>query len=64
MTEFINQWSAFGALVAGALAAYYGAQNAMKVSIARLEEKITAMERRQESDHDKLDELEHILRKN
>lgn len=43
--------------LASALGAYYGAIMAIRVEIARLDERIRALEKAQDSDHAKLDEL-------
>lgn len=46
----------FGALASG-LGAYWGAIMAIRVEIARLDERIRSLEKAQDSDHAKLDEL-------
>ncbi|TXH59253.1 MAG: hypothetical protein E6Q97_00240 [Desulfurellales bacterium] len=45
-------------VIAGALGSYYGAHTALKVEIARLEERLTALKEAQKSDHQRLNELE------
>lgn len=43
-------------IIAGALGSYHGAKAAMQVQIARLEERLHALEKRFDSDHARLDE--------
>lgn len=43
------------AAILGPVGAYYGAMQAIKVELARLEEKMIALSARVESDHDKLE---------
>lgn len=45
-------------VIAGALGSYYGAHTALKVEIARLEEKYIALKEKLDSDHARLNELE------
>lgn len=47
------------ASIIGPIGAYYGAMQAVNVAVARLEEKHIALEKRFESDHDKLED--HLL---
>ena len=48
----------FFTLIVGALTSYFGSKIAMSVSIARIEERIIALERDFRSDHMALDKLE------
>lgn len=45
-------------VLAGALASYYGAHTALKVEIARLEERLRALKESHDSDHQRLNALE------
>jgi hypothetical protein len=45
-------------VIAGALGSYYGAHTALKVEIARLEERLRALKESHDSDHQRLNALE------
>lgn len=44
------------AAILGPVGAYYGAMQAIKVELARLEEKLIALSQRFQSDHDRLED--------
>lgn len=54
----IDQLLPYAGVLAGALGSYYGAHAALKVEIARLEEKYIALKEKLDSDHARLNELE------
>ena len=57
MTETDALLTAIGGAVSGGLGAYYAAKEAISVSIARLEERVSALRKDVDSDHMRLDNL-------
>lgn len=55
--QFADYFPLIISLAVGGLGAYYGAHTAFSVAIARLEERLSALSARVDSDHAKLDEL-------
>lgn len=62
MPDSLSQYLPVFTLIIGALSAYFGAQMALKVELARIQERLNALEKRQDSDHAQLDELRDKVR--